>query len=202
MNTTPARLVAIAGSAGGPGALCAILRRLPSDFPACLAIVQHLPLGFVDPFASYLRSSTRLTVRVISETVRTQPGTVVLSAEDTHLLAVAPGQLGISKEAAVRGHRPSADVLFRSLATHYGSAAVGVVLSGIGSDGSVGLKLMREQGALTVAQNEKSSAVYGMPRSARDSGAASLSLDPEEISQLLLRACGVDGKPKGTDRGR
>ncbi len=199
MSPPRARLVGIAASAGGPGVLAAILMRLPRDFCACVAVVQHLPLGFVEPFANYLRSRTQLAVRVIAETVRTAPGTVVLPSEDLHIMAVAPGQLGVSREAPLRGHRPSADVLFRSLAQHYGKAAVGVVLSGVGSDGSNGLKLMREQGALTIAQDELSSAVYGMPRSARDSGAASVILGPDEISAALIRACAPG--PKGAGDG-
>ena len=180
-------VIGFGASAGGPSALAAILARLPAELPACVAVVQHLPSGFSDSFAGFLRTHTRLRVAIVRDVTEATPGTVFLPGDGCHLFAASSDAFSVSREPPVRGHRPSVDVLFRSLAQHYGGRAVGVILSGIGRDGCEGLQEMHTQGAFTIAQDEHSSAVYGMPRTAKECGAAEVSLPPEEIAKALLK---------------
>lgn len=182
-------VVGFGGSAGGPSALVAILSRLPASFAACVAVVQHLPPGFVEPFAGFLRSHTRLRVAIVSSRMPATPGTILLPAEDCHLLASSREGFMVNREPAFRGHRPAVDVLMRSLACSFGSSAVGIVLSGMGNDGTDGLKELRKRGGLAIAQDEHSAAVSGMPLSALASGAAELVMPPEQIAATLLRVC-------------
>lgn len=187
------RVVGIAASAGGPAALVAVLSRLPADFPACVAVVQHLPPGFADSFSQFLASNTPLRVCVVSGRIVAAPGCVFLACDSRHLVALSPETFASSDEPPVGGHRPSATVLFQSLARVFGGSAAGVVLSGIGDDGAAGLAEMRRQGALTIAQDEKTCAVYGMPAAAVEAQAASRVLALDLVAPALLRAVAVEG---------
>lgn len=173
---------------GGPGVVAEILSGLPKDFSACVMVVQHLPVGFADHFASFLRVRIQLPVEVAKASLATVPGQVIVAPDDAHLVIVDRGRCQCLHSAAVRGHRPSIDILFESMARCYGSASLGVVLSGIGNDGTVGLRAIRTSGGLTVCQDGESAAVNGMPRAASESGAAALRQTPREIIQTLLRA--------------
>lgn len=185
----PIQLVGVGASMGGPDVLVEVLRQLGADFPAGIAVVQHLPGNFAASFADYLRSRTQLAVQVVAAARPIQPATVYLSSEDRHLIAMAGGMLGVSDEAPIFGHRPSVDRLFRSLAEQYGRSAVGVILSGLGRDGSAGLLEMRRRGAITLAQDADSAAVDGMTGAARELGAVMYSLDPQGLAQALRRLC-------------
>lgn len=184
-------IVGIGASAGGPTPLAALLGALPREFPAAVAVVQHLPIGFVDAFVEYLRGRVVLKVKKVLGREPLQPGVVYLGADDQHLLAVGGGYIGVASSSAVEGHRPSVDVLFDSLAKQHGRRAIGVILSGIGQDGVRGLLAMREHDALTMAQSEESCAVYGMPQAAFNTGAARLVLSPEAIAVELQRQIAV-----------
>lgn len=179
------RIIGIACSAGGPRAVATILAGMPADLAATIIIVQHLPPGFAGPFARYLRGQTRLRVLAVDRPVFIEPATAYVAPDDRPL-AVTPGErlVPVDDQPNVR----PADTLFRSLAEHYGPAAVGVVLSGIGDDGTEGLLALRARGALTIAQDEGTSIVYGMPRAARDAGAAEKILPLGGIGPILLRA--------------
>jgi two-component system, chemotaxis family, protein-glutamate methylesterase/glutaminase len=181
------RVVGIGASAGGPTALLALLSQLPAGFPACIAVVQHLPPGFVVPFADFLAERVHLPVRVAIGEVPIHAGTIYLAPDHVHLVALDAARFGPSTEAPVEGHRPSATVLLSSLARVFGATAAGVILSGIGRDGCAGLHAMKTKGALTIAQDEASCAVYGMPRAAIERQAATFSLDPRAIAELLQR---------------
>lgn len=183
---SPVRVVAIAASAGGPAALSVVLGSLPKDFGACIALTQHLPVGFADPFARYLASRTALRVSVGNRRLAIAPGTIVVAPDSAHLVARGPDHLEPSDAPVRGGHRPSADVCFESIAEKHGSASIGVVLSGIGHDGSRGLLRMREAGATTIAQDEATSAVFGMPRAAAESGAAVRVLPLSGIGEELV----------------
>jgi two-component system chemotaxis response regulator CheB len=186
-RATSVSVVGIAASAGGPGAVTAVLSRLPRSFPASIAVVQHMLPGFAPSYARFLRMYTALTVQLVHGPMPLRPGTVFVASDEQDLVAGSGGFVAGAPDR-VTGHRPSADALFRSLARTHGSAAIGVILSGIGSDGAAGLLAMREAGALTIAQNEQTSAVYGMPRAARENGAAMRILALEEIGDALLAA--------------
>jgi two-component system chemotaxis response regulator CheB len=181
-------IVGIASSSGGPSALAAILGRLPADFPACLAVVQHVPVGFAEPFARFLRTTTPLEVVVVSRRAEPRPGCILVAPDDRHLIAAADRAFLPHDAPALRGHRPSATLLFRSLAQVFGATALGVVLTGIGDDGAAGLAEMRRAGALTFAQDEASSAIWGMPRAAIEAGGAVETLPLTAIAERLLVA--------------
>lgn len=190
------RIVGLAASAGGPAALDVVLSALPATLPACVAVVQHLPAGFVASFATYLRSRTLLEV-VLAEpgaAVEVRPGRLVMAAGDHHLVAASPRLLAASPDPPLRGHRPSATMMFSSLARVFGDRAVGVILTGIGDDGAAGLGELRAQGGLTLGQNEETSAVYGMPGAAAKLGAVTRVLPLPDIAAAIRRA--VEGAPR------
>lgn len=178
-------VIGIAASAGGPMALAALLGRIPRDFPACFAVVQHLPPGFAGAFSRFLGGRTGLPVTVVSEVRPLAHATILLAGDASHLVALGGDRFGPSDLAPRQGHKPAADVLFESLASHYGARACGIVLSGIGRDGASGLLAMRAKGAVTIAQSEASAAVYGMPRAARELGGAEHVVAVEAIPELL-----------------
>lgn len=184
------RIVGLAASAGGPAALDIVLGALPAKLPACVAIVQHLPAGFVASFATYLRSRTPLEVVLVEPGagVEARPGRLLVAAGDHHLVATTPRLFVASPEPPLRGHRPSATMLFSSLARVFGDRAIGVILTGIGDDGAVGLGELRARGALTLGQDEETSAVYGMPSAADKLGAVSRVLPLPDIAAAIRRA--------------
>jgi two-component system chemotaxis response regulator CheB len=189
-------VVGLAASAGGPAALDVVLGALPAALPACIGIVQHLPGGFVASFASYLRSRTPLEV-VLAEpgaAVEMRAGRIVLAAGDHHLVAASQRLFAASSEPPLRGHRPSATMLFSSLARVFGDRAIGVILTGIGDDGATGLGELHARGALTLGQDQATSAVYGMPSAAVKLGAVSRVLPLPDIPGAIRRA--VEGDPR------
>ena len=192
-------VVGIGSSAGGPQALTELLSALPCDFPGCVLVVQHLPRGFASPFADFLRAGISLPVQLATPGLQMVPGQVILAPDDAHLVVEYKGYVGLNHTGPVLGHRPSVDKLLLSLAKSYGSAAVGVILSGIGSDGTAGLSAIREAGGLTFAQTGESSAVNGMPRSASESGAAMFCQHPSAIADSL---CFSFAKEKVQDGSR
>jgi two-component system, chemotaxis family, protein-glutamate methylesterase/glutaminase len=171
-------IVSIGASAGGPLAVAAVLGALPASLPAAVAVVQHLPKGYARAFCEFLRSRTPLPVSVVSRRTATEPGHVYIADDDRHLIALDAHHLGPSEEAEVEGHRPAVDVMFRSLADSLRKNACGVVMSGIGRDGTAGLLELKSRGCLTLAQDEISSGVFGMPRAALEARAADRALDP------------------------
>ena len=180
----PLRLVGIGSSAGGPAAVAAVLQGLKKSTPVSVVLVQHLLSGFAAPFAQFLRDQTTLAVHVVDAPVEPMAGVVYVPPDDRHVVASATG-LHTSNAPPKDGHRPSVNTLFSSLADVYGSSAMGVILSGMGDDGVIGLKAMRARGSVTVAQSQESCAVYGMPRVAIESGAASVALAPTEIAEAI-----------------
>jgi two-component system chemotaxis response regulator CheB len=181
------QMVGIASSTGGPAALSAILRQLPPDFPAPLLIVQHITQGFITGLAEWLDGETPLHVGLVGHGDRPLPGSAVLAPDDYHIRVNPHGIVELTKEPTYRGLRPSANYLFHSLAESYGPSAVGVVLTGMGDDGADGLAALRTAGGLTIAQDEKSSVVYGMPHEAVIRGAVSRVLPLEQIGVTLVR---------------
>jgi len=188
VHSTPThvRAVGIVASTGGPAALHFILRRLPYNFPAPILIVQHITLGFVPGLADWLRNDTRLEVRVGQAGEIPQPGQALFAPDDLHMTVDGAGFIAFSSDASVDGHRPSGTMLLRSMARAYGAQAVGVVLTGMGTDGAAGLLNIRAAGGQTIAQDEASSVVYDMPREAAAIGAAQEVLSVERIVAHLL----------------
>jgi two-component system, chemotaxis family, protein-glutamate methylesterase/glutaminase len=193
--TTPLRapvprrcpIVGIAASSGGPSAIVDVLGALPPDFPGCVALVQHLPNGFVAPFERFLAERLELAVAVVHARTLPRPGTLLLAADDRHLVLADDGAFVVSDAPPVTGHRPSATRLFESLARVEAGRAVGVILSGMGDDGAAGLMALKRAGAETIAQDEATSAIYGMPRAAVERGAVTQVLPLGSIAALLCR---------------
>jgi len=159
-------LVAIGSSAGGPAALEILLKGLPKDFPAAIVLVQHVDQVFAAGMAQWLSSASGLAVRLACDGEPPQPGAVLLAGTNHHIRLLKNGTLAYTAEPVNEIYRPSIDVFFESVASYWSGDAVGVLLTGMGRDGAQGLKLMRQRGFLTIAQNQESCAVYGMPKAA------------------------------------
>lgn len=157
------RLVAIGSSAGGPAALEVLLKGLPRNFSAAIVLVQHVDQVFAAGMAEWLASASGLDVRLAREGEPPQAGAVLLAGTNHHIRLLKNGTLAYTAEPVNEIYRPSIDVFFESVANYWNGDAVGVLLTGMGRDGAQGLKLMRQQGYLTIAQDQQSSAVYGMP---------------------------------------
>jgi two-component system chemotaxis response regulator CheB len=168
------KLIIVGASTGGTEAIREVLVPLPPDAPAVL-IAQHMPPGFTKSFAQRLNGLCRITVKEAEHGERVLPGHAYIAPGHAHLLLARSGAnyiAHLSDEPPVNRHRPSVDVLFRSAAQHAGKNAVGVILTGMGRDGAAGLLDMRQAGAYTLAQDEASCIVFGMPREAIALGAA------------------------------
>jgi chemotaxis response regulator CheB len=180
------RLVAIGASAGGPTALATVLRGLPRDFPAAIVIVQHVDEQFARGMATWLGQQTALTVKVAAEGDRLAPGTVLLAGTSNHLVFKGANRIGYDVEPTGYSYRPSVDVLFQSVSHHWPGEVIGVLLTGMGRDGAVGLRALRNQGHHTIAQDEASSAVCGMPKAAAKLHAAIDILPVDRIAPRLM----------------
>lgn len=184
------QLVAIASSTGGPGILVEILRQLPADFPAPVLIVQHITPGFATGLANWLNQQTPLEVRLARHADEPQPGQVLIAPDNYHMLVNSMGLITLSQSPAQHGLRPAANQLFNSVAQVYGATAIGVILTGMGSDGAEGLWAMREVGAHTIAQDKSTSIVFGMPAVAIELGAAEQVLPANKIAPAIMALVG------------
>jgi two-component system chemotaxis response regulator CheB len=180
-----ARLVAIGASTGGPAALAEILGQLPKTFTAAIVIAQHMPDDYDEPFARWLSEVTQLTAKVTDDGEPLRAGVVYIPRGGQDLV-LGPTGLLLNSPPTGAGPVPSADRLLSSVARMKSHALFGIVLTGMGRDGMLGLKAMRQAGAVTLAQDSASSVVASMPDAARESGAATLSLPPQLIAQQLL----------------
>jgi two-component system, chemotaxis family, protein-glutamate methylesterase/glutaminase len=180
-------MVAMGASTGGPAVLQTILEALPKNFPAPIVIVQHIASGFALGFAEWLGKSTGFPVSIPVKREALFPGHIYVAPDDVHLAVGPHHDLFVSRGELESGSRPSIDHLFRSVARFYAGRAVGVLLTGMGADGAIGLLEMRQRGALTLVQNEESSVVHGMPGEAIKVGAASRVLSPSQIGDALAQ---------------
>jgi two-component system chemotaxis response regulator CheB len=187
----PGRIVAIAASTGGPAALATVLSGL-SGLAAPVLVVQHMHPDFVDGLVTWMERASALPVQLASHGVALRAGVVYIGPGDTHLKVDGNLRIVLDPEPATR-HRPSADELFGSVAARCGPAGIGVVLTGMGDDGTAGLLALRARGGLTIAQDEASCAVFGMPRAARQAGAVATVVPVDGIAAAILR--GAKGQP-------
>jgi two-component system chemotaxis response regulator CheB len=188
----PTRLVAIGVSTGGPQSLQYVLSQLPPEFPGCIVVVQHMPEGFTEMFARRLDECSSVAVKEAQSGDLLQAGRVLICPGNRHLKVkrLPLGDIAIlSDDPRVNGHRPSADVLFRSAAEEFGSRAIGVIMTGMGEDGAVGLGAIKAAGGLTIAQSESSCVVYGMPKAAIDRGHAMRIVDLDALAHTLQLQC-------------
>jgi two-component system chemotaxis response regulator CheB len=188
----PTRLVAIGVSTGGPQALQYLLPQLPRDFPGTILVVQHMPEGFTEMFSRRLDEICSIKVKEAQSGDLLMAGRALICPGSRHL-KVKRMPLGdvvvLSDEPRVNGHRPSVDVLFRSVAEEFGKNCVGVIMTGMGEDGAQGLGVLKATGAMTIAQNEESCVVYGMPKAAIERGYASRVVSLEALANTLQAQC-------------
>ncbi|MCX2783504.1 chemotaxis response regulator protein-glutamate methylesterase [Microbulbifer thermotolerans] len=190
------KLVILGASTGGPEAIRRVLEPLPANCPAIL-IAQHMPPGFTRSFAERLNRLCRVGVKEAEDGERVLPGHVYIAPGDHHLLLDRSGanyQVRLDSGPPVNRHRPSVDVLFHSAAELAGRNAIGVLLTGMGKDGAAGLLAMRDAGAPTLAQDEETSLVYGMPREAAALGAASEIVSLETVAPRILTLAAASGR--------
>lgn len=183
---TPVRIVAIGASTGGPHALRTILTRLPAGFPAPIVCVQHIGEDFLAGMVAWLADSCALLVREAPQGEMPQSGVVYFAPKDRHLDLDDGGRFDLSSASPCDGHRPSATVTLRAAARRFGAGAVGVLLTGMGRDGADGLADIAAAGGVTIAQDEASCVVYGMPKEAVALGAAQFVLPLEQIAPALV----------------
>lgn len=183
-------LVAIGSSTGGPDALGKIIGALPATIPVPILIVQHITVGFHQGLVDWLSNVTPLTVKLGEEGHKPVPGEVILAPGEHHMAIDLSKRLKLTTESPVRGHRPSATHLFRSVASVYGANALGVILTGMGDDGADGLVELKGAGGWVIGQDEATSVVYGMPREAAVRGAVSQVLPLPEIAGGIVGSFG------------
>jgi two-component system chemotaxis response regulator CheB len=180
------KVVGVASSAGGVKALSYLLSALPADFPAAIVIVQHVDPTHPSLMASILSRRSSLAIKQAQEGDKLGPGTVFLAPPDHHLLVNPDGTLSLSRSELVHFVRPSADLLFESLAASYGKRSIAVVLTGSGQDGSLGVTAVKKMGGKVVAQDEQSSDFFGMPRAAIESGSVDFVVPLDQVPALLM----------------
>jgi len=184
-------IVALAASAGGLTALSHVLSALPNGFPATIVVVQHLDPRHRSLMADILSRRTPLKVKQAEEGECLNPATVYIAPPNRHLLVNRDRTLSLSQSELVHFVRPSADLLFESVAASFKDRAIAVVLSGTGSDGSMGVKAIKKMGGTVIAQDEKSSEYFGMPGAAAQN--ADFVLGLEEIAPALVNLIVVRG---------
>ena len=180
------QIIAIGASTGGPPALQTILSQLPGRFPLPILCVQHISAGFLPGLVSWLAAHCQVKIQIARGGEIPHPGHVYFPAENTHLVIDGKGRMQASIEPPHGGHRPAVNVTFRSVAEYYGDAAMGVLLTGMGRDGGEGMQALAQAGALTIAQDEATCVVYGMPRDAVERGAARAVLPLKDIARALI----------------
>jgi len=179
------KMMAIGASTGGPLMLQTILRGLPKNFPIPIAIVQHIASGFTEGFIEWLGQSSGFPAQVAAHGEQLLAGHAYVAPDGFHMKVEAGNRIALNRDGPENGHRPSVSCLFHSVATVFGSGAIGVLLSGMGKDGAKELLLMKEKGAMTIAQDRESAVVPGMPGEAIDLGAATYVLTPDKIVETL-----------------
>ncbi|EFK06546.1 response regulator receiver domain protein [delta proteobacterium NaphS2] len=192
-QTKPARaakvssLIVMGASTGGPKALADILSRMPVDLRAGILIAQHVDGEFSAGMARWLDEQSPLKIRIAKEGAYPLQGTAFLAGKNDHLVLTSHLNLAYTKEPIATPFRPSVDVLFKSVAAHWPSMGVAVLLTGMGKDGAEGMKMLHRVGWHTIAQDEATSVVYGMPKAARDLVATSEILPVDRIASAILR---------------
>jgi two-component system chemotaxis response regulator CheB len=204
-SQAPTKVVAIGVSTGGPQSLQYVLSQLPPDFPGTILVVQHMPEGFTEMFARRLDECTSLSVKEAQSGDILRAGRVLICPGSRHLKVkrLPLGDVAVlSDEPRVNGHRPSADVLFKSVAEEFGARALGVIMTGMGDDGANGLGAIKAAGGVTLAQSEQSCVVFGMPKAAIERGHAMRVVDLQVLASTLQSHCSEAAPGKALGAGR
>src|SRR5208282_3048216 len=197
------RVIAIGISTGGPNALQFVLSQIPADFLSTIIVVQHMPEGFTEMFAKRLDECCALEVQEAHSGDLLLAGRVLICPGNRHIMVrrMPRGDMAVLSDGPpVNGHRPSADVLFHSVAQEFGLTAIGLLMTGMGEDGAEGLGAVKAAGGVTVAQSEETCVVPGMPRAAIVRGFASKIVPLDNLAAYLLNQYGAErGNPDRTD---
>lgn len=185
-ESSPKRIIAMVASTGGPQALLKILKHLPEDFPCGIVIVQHITSGFLSGMVDWLRKECKIKIKIGEDQELIQPGVAYIAPDNFHMKVEEGGKIRLSHEPPNNGHRPSGDILFESVAKAYGKGSIGVILTGMGRDGALGMKAIKQSRGKTIAQSDKSCVVFGMPHAAIETGAVDRILPLEKIAEELL----------------
>jgi two-component system, chemotaxis family, protein-glutamate methylesterase/glutaminase len=191
-SAAPTRVVAIGVSTGGPNALQYLLSELPAEFPGSILVVQHMPVGFTEMFAKRLDETCAIRVKEAQSGDLLVAGRVLVCPGNRHLKVkkLPLGKVAVlADEATVHGHRPSVDVLFRSVAEEFGAESIAVLMTGMGDDGASGMGAIRAAGGMTIAQSEESCVVFGMPKAAIDRGYVTRIVDLQDLPNTLQAQC-------------
>ena len=182
------KVISITSSTGGPPAVSHILRALPGNIPPIL-ITQHMPKGITKYFALGLNNECGFQVKEAEEGDLVQPGLALIAPGGFHMIVTKERKISLNIDPLVNYVRPSGDVMMASLAEIYGSKNVAVILTGMGSDGAQGIKVIKEKGGITIAQDEATSVVFGMPKAAFQTGCVDIVSPLEKIPNAILKAC-------------
>lgn len=192
-------IVLIGASIGGPQAIVNILSKLPKDFPAPIVIVQHVDIQFAPGLASWINTSTSLTVQIAIEGVQPQKGNVYIAATKDHLVCSPEGLLQYTPDPLDMIYRPSVDVFFKSFAKHYNSLGIAILLTGMGHDGAEGMLMLKNKGWHTIAQDKNSCLLFGMPKAAIEQNAATEVSPLKSIPTILLEILQQHSKNLGSE---
>jgi two-component system chemotaxis response regulator CheB len=185
-NGNGIRVIGIGASTGGPPILQTILSALPKDFPVPILVVQHIAHGFLLGLVEWLNETTGLHIHVAAHDASPLPGHVYFAPDDLHMGINRTGRILLTRDGAENNLRPAVSYLFRSLAITLGANAMGVLLTGMGKDGALELKQLKDRGAITIAQDRATSIVHGMPGEAIDLGGATHVLSADKIADSLI----------------
>ncbi len=178
-------LLAIGSSTGGPNAVAEVIKSLSADFPAAVVVIQHMDEAFAGGFVEWLSTQTAMKVKAAKNGDQLQHGTIYVAATNNHLICDAIGRLKYTEQHQEIVYRPSVDVFFNSLDRYWKDNLLAVLLTGMGRDGAEGLLRLRKKGVYTIAQDQATCAVYGMPRAAAEIGAAETVQPLDNISRII-----------------
>lgn len=190
IKAAPLRIIGIGASTGGPQAFQEILTHLPGDLPVPVICVQHISEEFMQGMVDWLAPQCKLKIMTAVTGIEPQPGTVYFPRGGSHLIVDSQGRLECTNAPIYNGHRPSISVTFNSLAQHYAGETAGVLLTGMGRDGVDGILSIARAGGVTIAQDEESSIVFGMPKEAVEQGAVKHILPLDQIAPMLRVVAG------------
>lgn len=187
------RVVGIASSTGGPSVLTSVLQSLTNQYPVPILIVQHVSRGFGTGLAEWLNGELLMNVYLAEENLKPEPGCVYIAPDDFHMELNAEGTIHLHQGIPFQGLRPSANYLFESFSRNHAKESMGIILTGMGSDGAAGMLNLYKSGGLTIAQDRHSCVVYGMPKEAISLGAIDVVLNPAQINYALQQLASAQG---------
>jgi two-component system chemotaxis response regulator CheB len=179
-------IVAIAASTGGPKSICQILKNFPKDFPCGIVAVQHIATGFVEGLVKWLDGECNIQVRIAKDSEEIQPGVAYIAPCGVHMRVEEGGKIQLVNAPPYNGFRPSGDILLSSVGKIYGEDAIGIILTGMGKDGVDGMKTIKQMNGKTIAQDENSCTVFGMPKVAIEMEIIDAVLPLDKIAQKII----------------